>query len=161
MIPYEMVNSMMNDALIPGNNWYFTGITRTHLVPETAVAIHDHLMKMRSSHPLLGEFQMMWEYYPLARRVTSVKPDAMAYRMRTADLGCLLGLKWDGSVKDEEVKARAKELAREHRSFCEKLIKAQEGYLQRPEADKDVAYGNYGKSIVLPEKVLSSLTYAC
>ena len=100
MIPYEMVNTMMNDVVLPGNNWYFSGITRTHIVAETAVAIHDHLLKSRASHPHLGEFSMIWEYYPMAQRLMSVKSDATAFRMRTSDLGCLLGMKWDGSVKD-------------------------------------------------------------
>lgn len=147
MVPYEAINTMVNDVCPPGNNWYFSGITRTHVIAETAVAIYDNLLKARAAHPLLGEFYMMWEYYPLAQRLTSVKPDAMAFRMRTSDLACLLGLKWDGSVKDEKVKARAKELVTEHRTFCQNLINAQEGYRQRPEADKDVAYGNYGKLI--------------
>jgi hypothetical protein len=147
MIPYEMVNGMTNDAVVPGNNWYFSGITRTHLTAETAVEIHEHLLKVRASHSLLGDFVMMWEYYPLAQKIKSVKSDAMAFRMRTADLGCLLGLRWDGSVKDEKVKVKAKELVTEHRLFCEKLVKAQKGYLQRAEADKDIAYGNYGKLI--------------
>jgi len=158
MIPYELVNAIQNDAVVPGDNWYLTGVTRTHLTAETALAIHDHLLKMRASHPLLGHFIMIWEYYPLAQRIMSVKSDAMAFRMRTADLGCLIGLQWDSSVKDEKVKAKARELATEHRNFCEKLIKAQAGYLQRAEADKDVAYGNYGKSISLTRKGIPALT---
>ena len=147
MIPYEVLNSITNYAAPPGKNWYVSGLTRTHLSAETAVAIHDHLLKVRASHPLLQEFVMVWEYYPMAQRIMSVKSDATAFRMRTADLACLLSLNWDGSVKDEEVEAKAKELVTEHRIFCEKLIKAQEGYLQRPDADKDIAYGNYGESI--------------
>ena len=158
MVPYEAINTMVNDVCPPGNNWYFSGITRTHVIAETAVAIYDNLLKARAAHPLLGEFYMMWEYYPLAQRLTSVKPDAMAFRMRTSDLACLLGLKWDGSVKDEKVKARAKELVTEHRTFCQNLINAQEGYRQRPEADKDVAYGNYGKLINPSLRRLPSLT---
>ena len=144
MIPYEVLNTITNHAALPGKNCFLSGTTRTHLTAETAVAIHDHLLKMRASHPLLGEFAMIWEYYPLAQKLTSVKPDAMAFRMRTPDLGCVIALKWDGKMKDEEVKAKAKELVKEHRIFCERIIKAQTGYLQRLEADKDIAYGNYG-----------------
>ena len=147
VIPYEVLNGITNHAAPPGNNWYYTGIARTHLTAETAVAIHDHLQKMRASHPLFGEISMVWQYYPMAKKVMSVKSDAMAFRMRTPHLGCLLSLKLDGSVKDEEVKAKAKELLTEHRIFCEKLIKDQTDPLQRPEADKGIAYGNYGQSI--------------
>lgn len=149
MIPYEVLNSITNDAALPGKNVCASGISRTHLTAETAVAIHSQLLKMRASHPLLGDFIMIWEYYPAAQRIMSVRPDAMAFRMRTPDLGCLITLKWDGSVKDKEVEARARHLVTEHRVFCEKLIKDQAGYLQRPEADKDVAYGNYGRTINL------------
>ena len=144
MIPYEAVNAITNYAAPPGKNWYVSGLTWTHLTAETAIGIHDHLLKTRASHPLLGEYTMIWEYYPLTQKITSVKPDAMAFRMRTPDLGCLMSVKWDGDVKDEAIVAKAKELVTEHRIFCEKLIKAQAGYLQRPEADKDVGYGNYG-----------------
>ena len=158
MIPYEVLNGITNYAVVPGDNWYLTGVTRTHLVAETAVAIHDHLLRMRAAHPLLRDFIMMWEYYPLAQKVMTVKSDATAFRMRTTDLGCLLGLRWDGSVKDEEVKAKAKELATEHRIYCEKLIRAQKGYLQRPEADKEIGYGNYGKLINSTRRGLPSLT---
>jgi hypothetical protein len=147
MIPYEAVNSMMNDVAAPGKNWYASGLTRTHLTAETTIAIHGHLQKMRDSHPLLGEFLMIWEYYPMAKKVMDVKSDATAFRMRTPDMPCFLLLKWNGDVKDEAVKAKAKELVTQHRNFSEKLIKAQPGYLQRPEADKEVAYGNYGKLI--------------
>ena len=146
MIPYEVVNSIGNHAAPPGNNYYYTGIARTHLTAETAIAIHDHLLKMRASHPLLGEFAMVWVYYPMTQKVMSVKADAMAFRVRTPHLGCLISLKWDGRVTDEGIKAKAKELVTEHRIFCEGLIKAQAGYLQRPEANKDIVYGNYGKS---------------
>jgi exoribonuclease II len=145
MIPYEVLNSITNSAAEPGNNWYVSGITRTHLTAETAIAIHDHLVKMRASHPLFGGFVMGWEYYPMVPRIMSVKPDATAFRMRTPDLGCLITLKWDGSVKDEDVKAKAKEVVTEHRIFCEKAIQAQPGYLPRADAaDKDIGYGNYG-----------------
>ena len=147
MIPYEKVNGITNHTATPGNNYYLTGIIRTHLTAQTAVAIHDHLLKMRSSHPLLGEFAMVWQYYPMAQKIMSVKSDAMAFRMRTPDLGCLLALKLDGSVKDEAVEAKAKELITEHRIFCEKRIISQARDLQRPESDKGAAYGNYGKSI--------------
>jgi len=92
---------------------------------------------------------MIWEYYPLVQRVTSVKQDAMAFRMRTADRSCVFSLHWDGNVKDEEVKVKAKELVAEHRIFCENLLKAK---VQRPEADKDIGYGNYGKSPTLLER---------
>ena len=146
-IPYEAVNGMMNHVAPPGKNWYASGLTRTHLTADTAIAIYDHLEKMRASHPLLGEFFTVWDYYPMTNKIMSVKSDAMAFRMRTPDLPCFFLVKWDGDVKDEAVKAKAKELVTEHRAFCEKLIKAQAGYLQRPEADKDVAYGNYGKLI--------------
>lgn len=147
MIPYEVVNGFVNHTAAPGNHYYITGITRTHLTVQTATAIHDHLLKMRASHPLLGEFIMAWQYYPMVQKIMSVKPDAMAFRMRTPDLGCLVSLKLDGSVKDEEVKAKAKELIMEHRLFCEKLINSQAGDPQWPESDKEVAYANYGKSI--------------
>ena len=143
MIPYEALNGITNHAAVPGKHYYVSGTTRTYLTAETAVAIHDHLLKMRASHPRLGEFVMIWEYYSSGKKVTSVEPDAMAFRMRTSDLPCLLVLKWDGEIKDEEVKAKAEQLVTEHCTFCEKLIKAQPGYLQRPEADKGVSYGNY------------------
>jgi len=142
MIPYEVLNGITNHTAPPGNTYYYTGITRTHLTAQTAVAIHNHLVKMRASHPLLREFAMVWQYYPMTQKIMSVKSDAMAFRMRTPDMGCLLSLKLDGSVKDEEVKAKAKELITEHRIFCEKLIKSQAG-----EPDNDSAYGSYGKSI--------------
>ena len=74
---------------------------------QTPDAIHAHLLKMRTPHPRLGEFAMIWDYYPLAQKVSSVKLDAMAFRMRTTDLSCLLVLKWDGEVKDEEVQVKA------------------------------------------------------
>ena len=153
MIPYEVLNSITNYAAPPGKNWYVSGLVRTQLTVETAIAIHDHLLKMRASHPLLGEFVMIWEYYPMAEKVMSVDPDAMAFRMRTPDLACLLSLKWDGDVKDETVKAKAKELVTEHRIFCEKLIQAQPGCPQRAQGDKGVAYGNYGKLINLLKRV--------
>jgi len=158
MIPYEALNGLTNHAALPGSNWYFTGIARTHLTAETAVAIHDHLLKIRASNPLFREFSMVWQYYPMTQKITSVKSDAMAFRLRTPHLGCLISLKLDGSVKDEEVKARAKELLTEHRIFCEKLINSQAGYLQRPGADKDAAFGNYGKPIIHPRKKLPPLT---
>ena len=69
----------------------------------TAIAIYYHLEKMRASHTRLGGLVMTWEYYSSAK-VTSVKPDAVAFRMRTSDLPCFLMLKLDGEVKDEEVK---------------------------------------------------------
>jgi len=147
MIPYEVVNGITNHSATPGHNYYFTGITRTHLTVQTALAIHDHLLKMRASHPLLGEFAMVWQYYPMVQKIMSVKSDATAFRMRTPDMGCLVSLKLDSSVKDEEVKAKAKELLTKHRLFCEKLILSQAGDLQRPESDNGAAYGNYGKSI--------------
>ena len=161
MIPYEALNSITNHMAPTGKNWYLTGLTRTHLTAETAIAIHDHLLKMRASHPLLGDFAQVWEYYPLAQKVTSVKPDATAFRMRTPDLPSLLLMKWDGDVKDEAVKAKAKELVTEHRIFCEKLIKAQPGYLQRPDADKDISYGNYGELIKLTRKRVPPLIRDC
>ena len=89
---------------------------------------------------------MVWVYYTLTQRIMSVKADAMAFRVRTLHLGCLLSLKWDGRVTDQGIKAKAKELVTEHRVFCEELIKAHAGYLQRPEADKDIPYEIYGKS---------------
>ena len=147
MIPYEVLNGITNHTAAPGNHYYFTGITRTHLTVQTAAAIHDHLLKMRASHPLLGEFAMVWHYYPMVQKMMSVKPDAMAFRMRTPDLGCLVSLKLDGSVKDEEVKAKAKELIMEHRLYCEKLIISQAGDLWRPESDKGAVYANFGPSI--------------
>ena len=158
MIPYETLNGITNHAALPGSNWYFTGLARTHLTAETAVAIHDHLLKMRGSDPLFREFSMVWQYYPMTQKIMSVKSDAMAFRLRTPHLGCLLSLKLDGSTKDEEVKTRAKELVTEHRIFCEKLINSQASYLQRQGADKDIAYGNYGKSIGHTRKELPPLT---
>ena len=159
MIPYEVVNGMTNSMAPPGNQYYFTGITRTHLTVQTAVAIHDHLLKMRASHPLLGGFAMVWLYYPMAQKIMSVKSDAMAFRMRTPDLGCLVAVKLDSSVQDEEVKAKAKELLTEHRLFCEKLIISQAGDVQRPESDKCAAYANYGKSTSPTRKRLPPLTW--
>ncbi len=158
MIPYEVVNGMINRMAPPGNHYYFTGITRTHLTVQTAVAIHDHLLKMRASHPLLGGFAMEWMYYPMVQKIMSVKPEDMAFRMRTPDLGCLLALKLDGSVKDEEAKAKAKELLTEHRLFCEKLIISQAGDIQQPESDKCAAYASLGKSISPTRKRLPPLT---
>lgn len=158
MIPYEALNGITNHAALPGSNWYYTGIARTHLTPETAIAIHDHLLKMRASHPLLGEISMVWQYYPMMQKIMSVKPDAMAFRMRTPHLGCLFSLKLDGSVKDEEVKAKAKELVTEHRVFCEKHINSQAGSLQQPGVDRDIAYGNYGKWFNSIRKTLPLLT---
>jgi hypothetical protein len=88
----------------------------------------------------------------------SVKPDATAFRMRTPDLGCLISLKLDCSMKGEEVKAKAKQLVTEHRVFCEKAIQAQAGYLPRPEKDKDIGYGSFGNSINSTRNELPALT---
>jgi hypothetical protein len=67
MIPYEVLNGIMNHVAAPGTNWTVSGIARAHLTAETAIAIYDHLLKMRASHPLLGEFTMAWQYYPMAQ----------------------------------------------------------------------------------------------
>lgn len=136
-IPYEVLNSLSNQALST-DNYYFSGGSRVSLSVDAATVIHDNLLQIRRAHPWLGGSTVLWEYYPM-HKIMEVKPDAMAFRMRTSSKHLLIAFRWKDD--DPALTPKAKALVEGLRTLLEAQLKEK---TDTEDLDKDIGYGNYG-----------------
>ena len=145
MIPYEALNTLQNDAIPYGANYYFNGTERGEkpVTEQAAQNMFSRLMGITSAAGPCSSISppaitLLWEFFPLTK-VCSVAPDATAFRMRAARPSVPMVISWEGD--GVEASKDAKGRLRQAKQMMEEELRHT---FPRGREENDTGYGNYG-----------------
>ncbi|ETW78593.1 hypothetical protein HETIRDRAFT_419847 [Heterobasidion irregulare TC 32-1] len=136
-IPYEELNTLQNDGVAPGSNYYMKSVFVSGPQPDVAEDILSHLDTLTEKHKLRVIF--IYEFFPV-NKVLSVPTEATAY-VRRPRLSTMVLVRWDndGSDKLADVRLAATELTNLALSAENKVPPAE-----------NTGYGNYISEEIVP-----------
>jgi len=159
MIPYEVVGTLQEAMLPHGDNYSLTGTLRGEgrVQPEAVQDIFNQMVEITSATgPCVTDagpiVSIIWEFSNL-KKVSSVSPDATAYRMRVESPSLAILIRWQGDSTEANKDARDR-LMRVRGAVDQNLKHTFPNGL----GENDTGYGNYGALCSFHVKMTLSLT---
>ena len=150
MIPYETLNTLQNEMIPYGANYYFSGTLRGEMpmTEQAAQDIFNQIMQLASTSGPCASISsptitVMGEFLRL-KKICSVAPDATAYRMRVTSSSIPMMINWEGDSAEASGDAQGR--LRRMMRFVDDTVKHT---FPRGKEQNDTGYGNYGASSFL------------
>ena len=148
MIPYEALNGLHNATIPYGINYHLNGTSRgpRGVTPEMSATLMNQLIATASApgasapEGVTPTMTLLWEFYNM-KKLSSVAPDATAFRMRVPHPLITMLITWDGD--SPEATADAKERLSGYKRFAEGALK--DSFEGGEKGENDTGYGNNGE----------------
>jgi hypothetical protein len=145
MMPYEVVNTLQNDAFPHGAGYHLNGTIRGKKPVETQAAqeMFDQMLQIASAPGACSSngdptIIIVWEFINM-KRAASIPVDATAYRMRAETPSLALVIHWQG--ESTEATRDAKERLLKVRQIADENLK---DTFVGGRGEDVTGYGNYG-----------------